>query len=227
MGLKRKPPSGNVRRVRSTGQNICGVLTNKAGRTVQFESFAEHSLLMQLDRDPQVTDYASQPETLAFIDEGGKTRHYTPDFLVWYADGRQALHEVTRTERAEHPDIQRRENAAKAICQQRNWQYVVHTEQTLPKGHELSNLLLLFRYRASAYADQTIAQTIQDYFHQERRVDLGTLVTYVGSHEESGRVYGLVYHWLWHGKLEMNWHKPLLQNGMPSGEVWFAGGDSQ
>lgn len=32
MSLKRKPPTGDVRRVRSNGQNIRGVITNKAGR---------------------------------------------------------------------------------------------------------------------------------------------------------------------------------------------------
>jgi len=40
MGLKRKPPEANIRRVRSTGQNICGVITNKADRRVQFEVFS-------------------------------------------------------------------------------------------------------------------------------------------------------------------------------------------
>ena len=65
MGLKRKPPAGNTRRVRSTGRNLCGVITNKVGRTVQFESFAERSLLLRLDRSADVVDYLSQPEQIA------------------------------------------------------------------------------------------------------------------------------------------------------------------
>ncbi len=35
MGLKRKPPLDNLRRVRSTGQHLCRVITNKAGHPVR------------------------------------------------------------------------------------------------------------------------------------------------------------------------------------------------
>src|SRR6266704_3560521 len=51
MSLNRKPPEGDVRRVRSMGQNLPGVTTNKNGRTVQFESFAERILLVLFERD--------------------------------------------------------------------------------------------------------------------------------------------------------------------------------
>ena len=57
MSLKRRPPVGNARRVTAIGQNIRGVMTNKAGHVVQFESFLERSLLLRLDCDPTVQDY--------------------------------------------------------------------------------------------------------------------------------------------------------------------------
>jgi hypothetical protein len=72
MSFKRKPPDGNVRRVRSNGQNLRGVITNKAGRLVLFESWAERSLILQLGRDGEVLDYQSQPERLSFSDDQGK-----------------------------------------------------------------------------------------------------------------------------------------------------------
>ena len=71
MSFKRKPPPGNVRRVRSNGQNLRGVITNKAGRLVQFESWAERTLILRLDRDREVMDYQSQPEQYRFTDENG------------------------------------------------------------------------------------------------------------------------------------------------------------
>ncbi len=44
MSLKRRPPVGNVRRVAAIGQNMRGIMTNKTGRIVQFESSLERSL---------------------------------------------------------------------------------------------------------------------------------------------------------------------------------------
>ena len=71
MNMKRKPPTGNVRRVISLGNNFRGVTTNKQGRLVQFESEQERKLILLLERDPLIADYVSQPETLTFIDEKG------------------------------------------------------------------------------------------------------------------------------------------------------------
>lgn len=147
MGFKRKPPPGNVRRVRSNGQNLCGVMTNKANRTVQFESFTERSLLLRLDRTREVQDYASQPEQIRYTDNTGKSHTYTPDFKVWYTDGRISLHEVTLRCRLSNLRLQQRHVAADQVCQARGWQFLLHTEDTLPQGSELANLLALWPYR--------------------------------------------------------------------------------
>ena len=149
MKFNRKPPAGNVRRVRSTGRNIIGGITNKAGREVQFESWQERALLLRLDRDPAVRDYGSQPETFEYIDNEGKTRHYTPDFIVWRYNGQIEIHEVTLAKRRRSPEMRRRETIGSKICQGRGWRYVVHTEEDLPQGAELANLLALIRYRPS------------------------------------------------------------------------------
>lgn len=132
MGLKRKPPANNSRRVRSNGQTLCGVVTNKAGHTVQFKSFAERSLLLRLDRRADVQDYLSQPDPIPYCDPAGKSHHYTPDFKVWHTDGHISLHEVTLTVQAETSPLQHRRAAAAQFCHARGWQYQLHTETTLP-----------------------------------------------------------------------------------------------
>ena len=91
---RRKPPPGNVRRVTYISRNIRGVTTNKRGRLVQFESEQERKLILLLERDRTVVDYASQPEILSFRDEKGHPRQYTPDFQVWRMNGAIELHEV-------------------------------------------------------------------------------------------------------------------------------------
>src|SRR5437016_4963278 len=129
MGLKRKPPPGNVRRIASIGGNLRYAIANKANETIQCESFQERKLTLLFDRDPTVQAYRSQAERFTFIDVSGKSRTYVPDFMVWRTNGEVEIHEVTLRSRQERLGIQEREKAADAICRQRGWRYIVHTEQ--------------------------------------------------------------------------------------------------
>lgn len=204
MKFKRKPPPGNVRRVRSTGRNIIGGITNKAGREVQVESWQERALLLRLDRDPEVRDYGSQSEMFEYIDEQGKPRQYTPDFIVWRSDGQIEIHEVTVAQRRPLPEMQRREAAGRRICQARGWRYLVHTEKDLPQGAELANLLALLRYRPTAYAHSAVTEAVGRRLGAGQPVVLAWLVNQVG--QELGlpepSVVAALGHLLWHGQLK-------------------------
>jgi hypothetical protein len=57
-----------LRFISELNKNIYSVITNKTGRTVQYESFYEFKLTLMLERDPTVLDYISQPETFEFFD---------------------------------------------------------------------------------------------------------------------------------------------------------------
>ena len=99
-------------------------------------------------------DYCSQPETLAFVAADGRARHYTPDFQVWRTDGRIELHEVTVEARRQAQGVPPpREVAAQLVCQQRGWRYLVHTDQTLPRGYAYANLDIFSAFRVASYAD--------------------------------------------------------------------------
>lgn len=227
MGLKRKPPAGNTRRVRSTGRNLCGVITNKAGRTVQFESFAERSLLLRLDRSADVVDYLSQPEPFRYTDAAGRGHTYTPDFQVWHTDGRVSLHEVTREQRLTQPRIQQRHAAATTRCAERGWTYHIHTETQLPQGSELANLLALWAYRPTRYHDVSVHNAIRTRLAGHEQA-LYPLVMDI--HHQSGQVVphiaGCLYHLLWHDVVQMDWSQLLFQDAVPRPEarLWVKGG---
>lgn len=224
MKFKRKPPLGNVRQVVSTGQNIRGIITNKAGRLVQFESWAERALLLRLDRDPDITDYGSQPERFQFTAPNGRQHSYTPDFIVWRSNGQVEIHEVTMTRRQTHPSIVQRESAASEICQERGWQYIVHTEQSLPQGSELANLLALFRYRPTAYAESVVSGAVDEVLVEGGRVVLQTLAFQIA--QETGIagpvVVAALSHMLWHSQLETDLHQLIFAAGYAgfSPNVW-------
>ncbi len=229
MSFKRKPPAGNVRRVSSNGQNIRGVITNKVGRIVQFESWAERALLLRLDRDPEVTDYGSQPERFSFTDPEGKTHTYTPDLKVWRRSGKIEIHEVTLLVRQTRPEIRRREQAAREICQARGWRYVVHTEQALPQPTELANLLALFRYRPGAYAHPEVTRIGLERLalrSEAQPVTLRALVTSLAEDLSLPKpiVLAALCHLLWHGKLVTDLNKLLFVSGELAAKtmVWIA-----
>jgi len=224
MALKRKPPSGNVRRVISLGNNFCGVTTNKCGCLVQFESEQERKLVLLLERDPTVADYVSQPETLHFQDASGRQRTYTPDFKVWRTNGQIELHEVTvEARRQERASLQQREEAACAICQQRGWCYLVHTDQTLPSGYEYANLDFLAAFRARTYASTASTTWWLEQLVAGEYVHPQAVLTQADPDWPVGTLLNCLYHLIWHGIVQMDWHRPFIWQGdfHPVARIWL------
>jgi hypothetical protein len=225
MSFKRKPPGGNTRRVRSMGRNLRGVITNKVGRPVQFESWLERSLILRLDRDPDVLDYQSQPEPFRFTDEDGRRRSYTPDFKVWRQDGAIEIHEVTLSKRRVRPDIRRREQAAEEICRPRGWQYIVHTECSLPDQCELTNLLALVGYRPTIYANQSVIRATYDYLTRVQTVPFDKLVRQLAPllKLSEAEVTATLCYLLWHGEVQTDLSRLLFDQGAiePGIQLWL------
>jgi TnsA endonuclease-like protein len=212
MALKRKPPAGNVRRVAPIGENLRYAITSKVNETVQCESFQERKLTLLFDRDPTIQEYRSQPERFAFTDSQGTPHTYTPDFIVWKTTGEVEIHEVTLTSRQDRFSIQEREKAAQAICQQRGWSYVVHTEKTLPQATEEANLLALYRYRPTSYANPAVTAAVRARLGQEERKGLCILIEDIAQALSLPRpvVISAVCHLLWHQVLETDLRNALL-----------------
>jgi len=212
MALKRKPPSGNVRRVAPIGENLRYAITSKANETVQCESFQERKVTLLFDRDSTVQEYRSQPEQFAFTDSQGRPRTYTPDFIVWKTSGEVEIHEVTLTSRQDRFTIQEREKAAREICQQRGWRYVVHTEKTLPTGTEEANLLALYRYRPTIYRNPIVTAAVRAKLGNGERAELCFLVANLAQTLSLPQpaVVSALCHLLWHQVIETDLRHNLL-----------------
>ncbi len=226
MELKRKPPDNNVRRVASIGTNRRSIVRNKNGRTIQCESFGgERKLTLGFDRDPTVRDYKSQPLRIPYVDSEGKKHTYVPDFMVWYVDGSIEIHEVTRSERRLLPYAQRREEAARKHCAKNGWNYVVHTEDSLPDDTETANLLELYMFRPTVYFHSDVAVAVREKLSNGRRTPLPCLIQEIS--QELGLPIGVVspglYHLLWHGKIETDLRSLIFIDGapLPHSLVWL------
>lgn len=234
MGLKRKPPDKNVRRVASIGSISRSTVRNKKGRTIQCESFSgERKLTLGFDRDPTIRDYQSQPIRISYEDSEGKRHTYVPDFMVWKVDGSIEIHEVTRSERRPLPNAQRREKAAREHCAEKGWSYVVHTEDSLPDDTEAANLLELYMFRPTIYFRSDVAVAVREKLSNGRRLPLPRLIQEIS--QELGLPVGVVspglYHLLWHGKIETDLRSLIFIDGTPlsraliwlpvqEGELW-------
>jgi hypothetical protein len=223
--MKRRPPDGNVRRVASFAGNLRGVMTNKADRLVQYESWQEHSFLLRLDRDPTVIDYQSQPEVFHFRGSDGKHHQYTPDFRVVRSDGTIEIHEVTISGRRDSVRSQAREQAAHEICVARGWRYIVHTEETLPRGTEHANLLALYPFRPSVYANKQVAESVTNLLADGvvRRLQPTIREIATGLTVEMGQVVRPLFHMLWHGDITTDHNVLLIDAGAvtPTARVWL------
>jgi hypothetical protein len=225
MAFTRKPPPGNVRRVVCLGRNLRGVLANKRGHVVQFESELEHTLVLLFERDSSVADYRSQPEVLRFRDAAGRPRTYTPDFRVWRTDGWVELHEVTvAARRAERAALREREAAAAALCRARGWRYVVHTDASLPSGSERANLAFLAAYRSDVHADAAVAAWWVARLADREPVHPRAALARATAGPPPGLLLNGLYHLLWRGVVQTDWRRPLLVRGdfHPAAAVWLA-----
>lgn len=222
MGLKRKPPPGNIRRIASIGGNLRYTIANKANETVQCESFQERKLTLLFDRDPTIQAYRSQAERFTFTDAFGKSHTYVPDFMVWRMSGEVEIHEVTLTSRRDRLSIQQREKAANAICQQRGWRYIVHTEQSLPQPTEEANLLALYRYHPSCYAHGDVTWFVQEQLRHDGALTFDQISHKIVEHLDLPlpTVVSALCHLLWHGHLATDLgHQLIFHNATPRADL--------
>ncbi len=222
MALKRKPPTGNVRRVAPIEKNLRYAITSKADETVQCESFQERKLTLLFDRDPTVQEYRSQPERFAFTDAQGTSHTYVPDFIVWKTTGEVEIHEVTLTSRQEKWSIAEREKAAREMCRKRGWSYVVHTEKTLPQATEEANLLALYRYRPTIYANPAVTAAVHAQLDAGEMKGLRVLISEIAQALSLPRpaVVSAVCHLLWHQVIDTDLrHTLLFVNAAPSAHI--------
>ena len=212
MALKRKPPAGNIRRVAPIGNNLRYAITSKADETVQCESFQERKLTLLFDRDPTIQEYRSQPIQFTFTDTQNKTHTYVPDFMVWKTTGEVEIHEVTLTSRQEKVSIQEREKAAREICQREGWSYVIHTEETLPQATEEANLLALYRYRPSVYANPAVTAAVRAHLGQGESRGICLLIAEITQALSLPQptVISALCHLLWHRVIDTDLTSRLL-----------------
>ncbi len=218
MAIRRNPLPGNKRRVRSMGQNVIGLTMTKSGRLIQTESFAELSWVLRYDRK-RSTREITRSERRTPTDE--QERAYRQKVEEYARRGRHAPLPVWEVSR-------RREAQARQDCAAWGWTYYVHTQETLPQGAELANLMALVMFRPRAYANHRVRDLALDALRKGRRENFCALADWIAAtgHLTMGTVRDGLFHLLWHGDLEMEWTALLLDFGQPVRDacIWLPDG---
>jgi hypothetical protein len=230
--MKRKPPKGNSRRVQYIDGNIRFTITNKAGDSVQCESFQERKLTLLMHRDHKVVNYMSQPDPIHYITSTGIHHSYPPDFRVNFITGPDAIWEVALSQRRkEKPSIQEREYMANILFPSMGLTYHVFTEEVLPNDTETANLMVFYASRFDRCANPVV-QDAALHVLSNRPLHIEQLISQVmaQSHLERGIVHITLRYLIWHGVLEIDWKKLFypttpLTGKMPSktAMVWVPG----
>ena len=79
---------------------------------MKYRSAYEYAFFEQLESDPNVIKYLSEPIEIRYVDVDLKKRTYIPDVLVLYKDGRMELCEVKPTIMLKDPNVQLKARAA-------------------------------------------------------------------------------------------------------------------
>ncbi len=113
-----------------TGEHHSTKLLNGPAK---YRSGWEAIYMVWLDNNPHVVSYEYESVRVSYISnyKTGKTRLYTPDFLVNWDDGHATLVEVKPTKKLDQLTIKRKAEAAKVWCSEHNAIYEFITEDTL------------------------------------------------------------------------------------------------
>jgi hypothetical protein len=127
----------------------------KSGRSIHWESQLERDLVHLLEFDPAVVRYREQPVTVHY-DDAGKSRRYTPDFLVEMVHGLHVI-EVKPVQYAEEPEWRELFERMAAHFAAEGVKYEVLTEREIRRQPHLDNVTLLLRYQRQIVSDATVS----------------------------------------------------------------------
>lgn len=186
-----------VRNIPKNHLSLTGRLpSQKLGRPVAFESPLERDAYLIFEFDSGVISYEEQPVRIDYLDEEGKSRHYTPDVLVQFApglpgliDSRPRLFEIKSLDelRKKGREFAPRFRAARTHAKIMGWRFGVLTER------EIRGPLLLGIRHLAAYT--------QTQLREPELLELVRAATQSGMHATVGEVLDALS--ASHGELEV------------------------
>ena len=151
-----------TRKIRANYRSVGGQTHTESGAAVLGESTLEHDFVVWCDFYHSIRKIESQPVTIDYQHEG-RSRRYTPDFLVEFDDGRTVVYEVKYRDelRDRWDELKPRFRAMHRFCRAQGWRFKIISEDTIRAEAYLKNAYFLRGYR-QAVRDESIEQKLID-----------------------------------------------------------------
>lgn len=137
-------------------------------KIIQFESSLEKDYISKLEFDKSVASYLEQPLTIKYRNSNGKTRKYTPDFLVRYKDieRNDEIVEIKYNKSLSENFFlfQQKFDACRHYCENNSLTFSILTEKEIRfgQGIYLSNINFLLAHRNLFSSRRSKTDTIRD-----------------------------------------------------------------
>lgn len=176
-------------------------------RSVGFESSLERDFAELMHFDPDVTGIEEQPVRIDYVDDEGRKRHYTPDYLVQRQNAPTLLIEI-KPRQFLKPELEAKFDAARSYAASRGWLFEVWTEREI-RTRYLDNVRFLLPYRHRAAAPERAARILSQ-IESDGPTSVELLLERCWT-DETERAYGQNTLWqlLATGQLQANLNKEL------------------
>ncbi|MEO8761351.1 MAG: TnsA endonuclease N-terminal domain-containing protein [Bacteroidia bacterium] len=189
-----------------------------------FESALERDYFSLLEFDSNVETYIEQPVEIKYEFEG-KTRHYTPDVLIYYSENRGGeivrcplLVEVKYRDniRKKWKEYKPKFRAGISYALEKGWKFKIITEREIRTSY-LENVKFLLSYKSNEYIDFNDKQLLMKWMTKLGKTNPAELT--MAAAWDKNKQAELLY-CLWHLVSTMNigcdLHKPLNMKS----ELW-------
>lgn len=105
--------------------------SKKMKREIPFRSSWEEQVYKILDKDENIISYIEEPLTINYYFNEKYKRHYIPDLLVTYKDGKQKIIEIKPEFFTTAEKNKAKFKAAREFCNNKKWLFEVWTEKTI------------------------------------------------------------------------------------------------
>lgn len=168
---------------------------DRSGQHVPFESLAERTCLIELDRTPGVSCVSSQPMWIQW--GGARSAQHVPDYFVRRADGSSMVIDVRPRARIDEKAAHQFDRTA-ALCRDRGWDYAVYAPESEVRD---ANMRFLMRFRARAWRSPEAESTVRGV--------TGSIESVARSLDPLGDGLARCFSLIWTGHLHVDLDEPL------------------
>ena len=199
-----------VRPIKNSGyRKIIGKFPSVKMQTViWWESQIERDYIYLLEIDSDVVAYYAQPFKIKYTDKG-KSRSYTPDFLVERTNKQQIVEVKPASKINQEKNLNLWRHIA-PLCQREEKEFVVVTDEMIRIQPKLDNIKLLYKY-ATIPMPAPVTRDCQNYFLDGKPRELGRVWQEL---ESIGVSQSQIYRLLYSGLIVTDLMQPINQTSL-------------